>query len=278
MSRRGFGLAELIVAMLIAGIIGIALARLVINQARFAGTQDSMMRTRGAARAALNVLSFELRSVTRGGIMTASRDSIDIRVPYAFGMTCGYASGQTAVALFPPDSAVWANAASTTSGLAYLDATNTWTFLDGVTRSAGSTSTCYTVSPPVRVLYSPGGQAWGVYASGTTVPTGTIVYFYQKIRYAFAASTQMPGRIALWRTTLANGNREELVAPFDTSAAFNFLVGTMIVPSSTAPAVLDSISGLRLKLNAQSEDTPQGRSVPLLFKLTSDIIFRNRES
>ena len=35
MKGRGFALAELLVALVIAGIIGVALTRLVINQARF---------------------------------------------------------------------------------------------------------------------------------------------------------------------------------------------------------------------------------------------------
>ena len=105
MSRRGFGLAELMVALVIAGVIGIALARLVIGQARFVATQDNMMRARATSRAALSVLSFELHGVTKGGIISATRDSVDIRVPYAFGLACGYVSGQTALALFPPDSA-----------------------------------------------------------------------------------------------------------------------------------------------------------------------------
>jgi hypothetical protein len=86
------------------------------------------------------------------------------------------------------------------------------------------------------------------------------------------------GRRALWRTTLANGVREELVTPFDTSSQFNFLVSSMLTPRTTAPGSLDSIFGLRLRLDAQSEHPPQGRTAPLLFRMTSDVIFRNHEN
>jgi len=278
MNRRGFSLAELIVALVIAGIVGIALSRLVINQARFVGAQDGMMRARSSARAALSVLSYELRQVTFGGVAAASRDSIDIRVPYAFGVVCGYTAGLTALSLIPPDSAAYAAGATTTSGYAYMNAVDLWTFIEPAARSNGSTALCASATPPVVVLTSPSGLSWGVYVPGTAAPVGATVYLYQKIRYAFGPSTQLPGRRALWRTTLTNGVREELVAPFDTSAQFNFLVGTMLAASTTVPASLDSIFGVRLRLDAQSETPPQGRTAPLLFRMTSDVIFRNHEN
>jgi hypothetical protein len=261
----------------IAGIIGIALTRLVINQARFVASQDGMMRARASARAALNVLNFEMRGVSTGGVVAATIDSVDVRVPYAYGVACGYSSGTTALSLVPPDSATWQNALTTTSGYAYQATAGTWTFVDGATRTSGSTATCYSASPPINVLYSPGGTAWGVYVSGI-VPVGSIVYIYQKVRYAFGPSVQLPGRRALWRTTLATNAREELVVPFDTSAHFNFLTGSMLTSTAAVPASLDSIRGVRLILNTQSEDTPQGRSIPLLFRMTSDIVFKNHDS
>lgn len=280
MNRRGFGLTELIVAMVIAGVIGIALTRLVINQARFVATQDGMMRARSSARAALNLLSYELRTVSggTGGVFRATLDSVDVVVPYAFGVACGNSGGYTILRLIPPDSATWANTAPTTSGYAYLDNAGVWQAQDWVTtRSSTGSSLCATSG----VTTWPGGVVWQVsvpQVSATLPPQYGTVYLYQKIRYAFAPSVQLPGRRALWRTTLADGVREELVAPFDTTAQFNFLVGPMLAVRTTAPTVLDSITGLRLKLNAQSEDPPQGRTAPLLFRVTSDIIFQNHDN
>jgi prepilin-type N-terminal cleavage/methylation domain-containing protein len=278
MSRRGFSLLELIVALVIAGIIGVALTRLVISQARFVAAQDGMMQARSSARAALSVMSYDLRQVSIGGVAAANRDSIDIRVPYAFGIACGYTAGLTALSLVPPDSAAYQAAAATTSGYAYLNATGIWTFVEPATRSTGSTALCAAASPPVVVLSSPSGLVWGVYVSGMNAPVGNLVYLYQKVRYAFGPSTQLTGRRALWRTTLANLVREELVVPFDTSSRFDFLVGPMLSVRTAAPAILDSVYGLHLRLNSQSEDAPQGRTAPLLFRMTSDIIFRNHEN
>lgn len=277
-ARRGFSLAELLVSMVIAGIIGIALTRLVINQARFVASQDGMMQARGSARAALSLLTFEMRTVSAGGVTAANLDSVDVRVPYAFGVVCAYTAGQSVLALIPPDSTTFSDAAAATSGYAYQAAAGTWTIVEPATRVNGSTSLCGSSVPSTVVLTSPGGMSWAIYVSRTAAPIGSTVYLYQKVRYAFGTSVQMPGRRALWRTTLTNNVREEVVVPFDTSAHFNFLVGSMLAPRTTVPGLLDSIYGLRLKLNAQSENTPQGRSIPLLFRMTGDVIFRNHES
>ena len=263
---------------MIAGIIGVALSKLVINQARFVATQDGMRGARSGARSAMNLLTFELRQVSWGGVVAATGDSIDVRVPYAFGMVCGYTAGQTILTLIPPDSTSYVGSGPTTSGYAWQNASGSWIFVEPATRSGGSTASCYTATPTVTVLYSPGGLAWGVQVTGTAAPVGSLVYLYQKVRYAFAPSAAMAGRTALWRTTLANNTREELVAPFDSTSKFYFLTGSMLTPTSTVPAVLDSIRGLRLKLNAQSENAPQGRTAPLLFRVTADLVFRNHES
>ncbi|MDO8665846.1 MAG: type II secretion system protein, partial [Gemmatimonadales bacterium] len=106
-TRRGFSLAELVVAMVIAAIIGAALTRLVINQARFVGTQDAVMHARAGARAALNVMTSEFRAVSDSGLVAASRDSVTIRVPYAFGIACAQVGGATIVSLLPAENSTY---------------------------------------------------------------------------------------------------------------------------------------------------------------------------
>ena len=50
--------------------------------------------------------------------------------------------------------------------------------------------------------------------------------------------------------------RDELVAPFDTIAHFEYLVGDALVPTTT-PAVLDSIEGVRfVMVGASQQNAP----------------------
>lgn len=284
--RRGFSLAELLVALLIAGIIGIALSRLLINQSRFVSKQDSMMRARAGARAGLNVILQELRMVSWGGLLQASPSSITVRVPYAFGVACSQPSGGwQAILLMPFDSANYASASL--RGYAWRDRVGTLHFVEPATLGTGASSDCSGLTPPIP-------------ASGSALPTGTLfirlspndtsrpavdlagapVYLFQRVRYALAPSVEIPGRTALWRTQLAGGTRdslvEELVAPFETATtSFGFLVGNGLRYQATVPTALDSVRGIRLRLVGQSQEAPQGRTAPSRFDLTTDIVFVN---
>lgn len=275
MTRRGYSLAELLVALVIAGIIGISLSKLVINQARFIGIQQGLMAARSGARAGFNVMVQELHMTTPGAVIDAAPDSITVRVPYAYGVFCIQPAGGTqAIALFPYDSATYASA--TASGYAYRDSTGTWQFKEPLTGvAAGSAGDCTSgLAQPVTVLTN--GKI--VRASPNVVGTkvGYPAYLYQKVRYAFAPSAQLTGRRALWRTQVATGQRDEMVAPFDTSSHFAFLTGNNLTVSASPPAVLDSLRGIRVRFVGQSEDPPEGRTSVTSFDMSTRIIFMNR--
>lgn len=272
--RDGFSLAELMVALVIAGVIGVALTRLMINQARFVSGQESRMMARAGARAGFNVIVQELRSVTYGGVVDAAPDSITVRVPVSYGVACRQVSGgRTGVALLPRDSALYGEV--TISGYAWQDpVAGTWTYVEPATVGSGSVGDCTGASP--RITTIPGGTQVRLTPNDAATPVGAPVYLYHTTRYALATSSTISGRLALWRTLLYNNTREELVVPFDTASTFGFLVGRNLTYQAAVPASLDSIRGIRLRLIGQSENAPQGSSSYATFDLTTDIIFMNR--
>ena len=272
---RGFSLAELMVALVIAGVIGVALTRLVISQARFVGKQDGYMRARAAARAALAVLADELRQVPDGGVVSARPDSIVVRVPYAYGVTCSQSGGTTIAMLLPPDSARLASA--TMAGYAWRDSTFVWNVVEPATSTPVATTSCTSGSPPITVLASPSAVTYGraLAPNVVTTPDGSPVYLFQQIRYTIETSTEIPGFFGLYREVIGSSLKEEIVAPFDSLTRFNFLVGSLRRSQATAPVNLDSIAGLRVYLGGISETTPPGMTVPPRFVITTDIVFRN---
>lgn len=272
---RGFSLAELVVALFLAGVIGLALARLVISQARFVAGQDGMLQARSTARAALNVLSADLRALTPGSLRAATRDSITVRVPYAFGVACQQGGGGTNVSLIPGDSSIYNTA--TASGYAFRDSTGVWQFVEPATVAGG---TCAPTGPAITTLSATGWAATVVKVSPNDLRTreGSLVYLYQIVRFALAPSTTLPGRLALWRTVVSTGSRDELAAPFDTGSTIQFLVGSRLMVRTTPPSVLDSVRGVRVRLIGQSERAPEGKSAPSRFDLSTNIVFRNNES
>jgi len=279
MRTRGFALVELLVALVLAGIIGLALVRLVVMQARFTSSQDGMMQARSTARAALNVLNEEMRMVASGGVISASRDSVTLRVPYGFGIACGPFGGTRMVSLLPADSAAYASAQP--SGYAWQDAAGTWHFVEPVAVSGTAALLCMIplfTNPPVAIVTAPGwsGRAVTVSPGAGGIAVGAPIYLYQRVTYVLTASATVTGTRALWRAVPSAGLRDELVAPFDTASRFSFLIGDTLGVVTAVPASLDSIRGLQVRLVALSNKAPEGKTAPSQFDITSSIVFRGR--
>jgi prepilin-type N-terminal cleavage/methylation domain-containing protein len=273
MTRRGFTLVELLVAAVVMGILATALVRMLVSDSQFASQQDAMVGARRAARGALNVIAPELRMVTRDGLLAASRDSVRVRMPYAFGMTCRSTSSPayTHASLLPYDSLSYANAQL--GGVAWRDwrdTTGTYTFVSVTSVSSASPSQC--PSDSIRVV--PGGRAIRI-SPVLTAPVGSVFYLYQNITYRFAASTALPGRIGLWRRA-GTATAQELLSPFDTSAGFRCLVGSALTPVTCPPVGgVSTVRGIELRLVGASEKAAEGKAVPERFDLITKIPFLN---
>ena len=269
MTARGFTLLELLIAITLTAIVATALTRILLSDSRFVSLQHAMMAARQTARAAHNVTSVELRMVSDGGLIAAAPDSVKVRVPYAFGIGCGDDGSDRIAALMPSDSLMYATAVP--DGLMRRWAGGTYQ-QQNVTSVTLSTDLEEFTNENIQVV--PGGSLIAIQPNNS-VQTGEIFYLYQTISYRFSASTDLPGRIGLWRR-LNNGAYEELVAPFDSTARFRFLIGSNPQPTDVAPADLTTVSGLELKLVTESYEHPQGKSTYETFDLPIQIVFLNR--
>lgn len=274
MNRRGFTLTELIMSLMVMGLLGAALTRILINDSRFISRQDAMLSSRQGARAALNTVLAELSLVADDGLVAASRDSVRVRVPYAFGVACRTTSGTKIMSILPVDSLAWAWAAF--EGTYWRQSTGGYARRTGGSVSSGTaTDTALCTADSVRVI--PGGKLIRVSGSANTIDSLSIVMLYQTVTYRFAASADLPGRIGLWREGTTS---EELVTPFDSGAGFAFLVGgpkaATLTRQTAPPADLNTVRGLELMLYAASEFAPQGTSAPQVFPLKTRVMFTNK--
>jgi prepilin-type N-terminal cleavage/methylation domain-containing protein len=273
LTRSGFTLIELLVAVIVAGILGTALTRLLVNDSRFVARQEAMLSARRTARTGMNWAAVELRMVGRGGLRAAARESVTVRVPYTFGVVCGRVSGVEILSLMPSDSLSTATASP--SGLAWRRNDGTWTIDNSVSSlPSNDSTTCQADS--IRVV--PGGRT--IQVSGipggapNEPPSGSLAYLFQDVAYWFAASVEIPGRTALWRKAGVQAS-EELVAPLDTSSGFGFLVDASMTPTPVPPADLGTVQGLELRLVGESEETPRDAAEPVEFPLVAQIRFMN---
>jgi len=264
MTRRGLTVIELMITLVVFGILGTALARLMISNSRFVGRQEAQLEARQNARAAMHVIATELRMVADGGVRAAAAESVTVRIPYVFGVLC---RNDRAV-IMPSDSVISASAVP--GGIAYRLPSGTYAYDSAVTMTMGGAAADCTVDSIKPV--TPGRHA--TLSRAGIAPAGTVFYFYQRITYKFAASTQLPGRKGLWRR-VGYGAEEEILSPFGTATRFAFLTGTRLLVQ-TAPPPLDQIQGLELHLVGESERPPNGETTPTQYALMPRIKFFNR--
>ena len=270
MMRRGVTLIELLVTLVVVSILGTGLLRIVIGTSRFVGRQDADLDARQTARAAMNVMLPELRMVSDSGLVNATSKRIDVRAPYAFGLTCRATTGLVVASLVPTDSAVFASA--TPGGMAWrVSSTGEYEFVPGVSvTSTSNQAACDADS--IRIL--PGGRRIAIGTTADTIPPGTPAYLYQTVTYEFAASTELPGRIGLWRRAGSSPN-EELAWPFDSTAGFGFLTNSSLQPLTAPPSDLKTVQGIELRLIGMSELIAHGDDAPRTFDLRPRVIFMN---
>ena len=272
--RAGFTLVEMLVGLVITAIIGGAAMRMFLGQSRFFDRHVKQQSARSVSRAALNSVLSDLRMAEGPNAVTAaSTSSITVRVPYAMGIVCATSGSSTTVAFLPVDSLMFANAAL--SGYAWRNGSGVYAVTQGgVTTATGSAITC--TGTGVSITPLTGGLVLNVSPARPAGATaGTPVYLFQRITYAFAASTVFSGRTALWRTLVETGVTEEIAAPFASSAGFEFYDVNATNASSTTVPTLANIRGIEFVLNGQSERPRFGYSTPETSSFRTAVFFMN---
>jgi prepilin-type N-terminal cleavage/methylation domain-containing protein len=287
-SRRGFTLAEIIIALIIVAILGAALTRLVIAQSRFFTREYDARNARSVARASMNLLLSELRMVQdSGGVDSVSTDGRTVRliVPYAYGLACGTTGSATIVSLLPTDSSVLAVAEY--DGYAWRNSAGRYVIVNppapqgaDAIEPYGSPDICTDSGPgeagiATLTINGRSGQIVQVTPAAAGIAVRTPVFLWQKITYSFASSATYPGLYGLYRTA-AGGPREEILAPFDSSARFKFYVPNQDT-SQTAVPPLSSIRGLDILLYGVSPQL-QSNEQRSMTKMTTAVFFRNTRS
>jgi prepilin-type N-terminal cleavage/methylation domain-containing protein len=284
-TRRGFSLVEILTALVILSIIGVAMTKVLLSQTRGYQYDNGGRRSRTAARSAMNILITDLRMTQDNGGVTAldatNNRSVDVRVPIAFGVVCSTSGTNVIMAIAPVDSFQYSTMRF--GGYAVRDATTgIYSYVSGGTIATADPSNCHGGPKIYADTVTMGGRQGKVVQITTTgsLPSGTtagsMAMIWQNVRYAFAASKIYSNRLGLYRITYtaAAADTNELIAPFSATARFNYYVskGT---PTSTAPADLNSIIGLQIYLAAEAADTVPGRTGPKKSPLTTAVFFKN---
>lgn len=293
-ARRGYTMVELLLAILILGIVATAMTRLMVSQANFTSSQAALRGARSVSRDAYNILMTDLRMVQdSGGLVYAKPDTIKVRVPMAYGLVCATTATYTTVSLIPGDSALFA--LGTYGGVAYRDtSTGVFQFIPVTASDVITTETTPAICTDSVAGAGIATQAYlpqgGSLRTGRVArvkrmagaPVGTVMFVWQEIMYAFDASSQFAGRgRGLYRTVTGTGavntwTRDEIIAPFDTSARFKFYIYNQDTSQTAPPGQISTIRGFDLVLNGLSIRPASGETQQKVTKVTTAVFFKDR--
>ena len=291
--RRGFTLVELLLSLIVTAVVGAALVRMVLGQARFMDQQEAWRGARAVARGGVNRLASDLRMVeATNGVSAAVAGGQDftVRVPYAFGVICLAAGNTLTLSMLPVDSAMY-NAPGHSGFAVRADdgtyAYYTSTVLDGIPANIGNGNCTGVAAPdkPITTLASMNGSPAGntitvtaTAAFNPAVKKGQIVFLYRRIRYQFKNSVALAGRTGLFRAPVdaVGGPEEEIATPFAATARVNFYVLNNAVAQAAVPGTLGDIRGFELVLDGMSERAPQGSATYKTANVRTSVFFENR--
>ena len=294
-ARRGFTIVEIITALTIISIIGLAMTKLILGQTRSFQYDNGARRARTAARSAMNIMITDLRMIqdTTGGVTALDATNnrrIDVRVPVVFGFVCEKNAGNVVVSLVPTDS--FQRASSKYGGYAVRDSvTGVYTYVTAASSdSIRSTGAGRCSAAGVNIFadtISVSGRAGGVFLMSPGPPgitgVGSPMFVWHTVTYEFKASGIYAGRYGLFRTVRGLSNTDttsdELVAPFKSTARFSYYTKspytTSDVPTTTAPGSLNNLRGFQIYLPAESSDTMPTRNTPQSATTTTAVFFKN---
>jgi prepilin-type N-terminal cleavage/methylation domain-containing protein len=286
--RRGFSLVEIITALTILAVIGGAMTKMILAQTRGYQYDNGARRSRTVARSAMNIMITDLRMTQdNGGVAFldgTNHRRVDVRVPVAFGVVCNVTASQVVMALTPVDS--FQLATIKYGGYAVRNpTTGIYSYVEGGGIGSASVSYCRSAGVDVYAdtITMGGRQGTIIHVTGTP-PSGTVVgsmaMIWQKVEYLFDSSAAFPGRAGLYRivSDASSADTSELIAPFSWTARFSYFTNppqTNDTATTTAPADLNSVRGVKVLLAAEASDTVPGYTGPKKSPLTTAVFFKN---
>lgn len=201
MNRRGFTVAEVMVALVITGLLAGVIFQFIRGQERFVGAQSAREEVQQNGRAALELLSSELRGLSPQGIVAAGQESVEFRLPRIWGLVCGQVTPGTWAVVFPgTEQTAFRSGTAPSDSLAVRDSTTNasprWRYAavsdDTPATGAQAANTCATALSP-----TPAGQfqvrSLSGVPGGIPLQVGEPVYLYDVVSYSVGTSNA-PGR------------------------------------------------------------------------------------
>lgn len=248
-SRAGFSLIEVLLVLTLLGAVFSAAVWLFIQNSRFYDLSDETIGAQENLRAAIELLSAEVRQASPADFLVAEPDSLAMRFDVSRAIVCD-STAPDEVALVVFDTVRAANIPSSFRGAAVSAPYDSgFTYLDGwrpgVTgKGSGPRAACEARGSATDVPSSRFRTVGGWQGRYGRLPAGgSFVRIYGRLSYRLASSSFEPG-LAVWR------NGQELASPFAEGSVFTYVMEGGTEQSAVPVQALSRIRGVRIRLEA----------------------------
>lgn len=262
LGRAGFTLVETVVAMVIAGIVMIAVYQVLVTTQQVSTMHREQVAVQQSLRAGLDILAQELReaSANGGDVTLADDDRVGFRALRSFGVACAIGSSQLTVATY---------------GGRFSTGTPVFIFGDGDNTTANDDiwMQASLVDLPVATTCPGGRPAQQLVITGPTstqfaqVNQGALVRAFREVEYHLE---QVDGLPYLARTD--DGVTALMVGPLSPQNALEFTYLDVDGNPTTTPAAVRQVE---ITLRAASAAMRPGSQEPIAGVLATSVALRN---
>ena len=253
-AAAGFTRVEAILVLAMLAVVGAAVMRIFIGNARFYAWSDTVVALRHTIRSTADLLATEIRHASAADFMAAESDSLAFRTDVARAVVCDSTSVDQ-VALMVFDSVRAPNLPPGFRGTAISEPYDSvFTMLDGWvatprTKGAAPRSICESRGAALSLSASRYREMAGWRARYGRLPgAGAMVRTFGKVSFRLSGSTFASG-LAVRR------NGQEVAAPFDSASGFTYLLADGAEIASVQRSRLGEIRAVRIRLVGSA---PQG--------------------
>jgi prepilin-type N-terminal cleavage/methylation domain-containing protein len=287
----GFTLVELLVALVISGILTGVIFQVIGGNSRFVSMQSAREEVQQNSRAAADLISGDLRAAASVGIVAMQPNSVRLRVPRAWGITCNDVGTSSAEvwAIFPANT-IPAEFAPTGQqphwGVAIHQTadptvnTNQYRFVSAVQAPTGA-NPCGAVQTNLTAQHVTMGfrkSSGNFIEGGITIRAGTPIMIFEEVQYDVA---QPGGSGDFWVRRMVGytgttPNMQPMAGPVPAADALRFTY--LQSDGSTVATSAAQVRQIRLDLttHSRSRSMQNGQLRPQQTDSTSvDVFLRN---
>lgn len=288
----GFTMVELLVAMVISGILVGVIFQVIGGNSRFVSMQSAREEVQQNSRAAVDLISSDLRAGSPAGLIEMQPNSVRLYVPRAWGILCDDVAPSTTnvwaifpAGTIPPEFSItaqspqWGIAVHQTADPTVT--TNQYRFVSAVT-AATSANPCANVQPNATASHVALGfsKSNGSFIDGTiTVRAGTPVMIFEEVRYDVA---QPIGSSDFWIRRMVGysgsntPNMQPMAGPVPSAEALKFTYLQADGATEAASAAQVRQVGIDLTTQSRSRTMQNGQLRPQQTDSTRvDVFLRN---